>query len=180
MSDIMTVNAGDALLVKEQLWDDEVVEETVRQRRIGPGGSLTTPTSVVCTNKRVFIVNKATFGLRKDYEVIQYRQITSVRFESGIFSSAVFIRVQGYDRSKGLLSMGKEEGQIDGLHHRDAKGLADYLNKKIAMVEEHISKGEQHGQTDNADMNAYALCPKCGHKHGPGTKFCDNCGARLL
>ena len=180
----MPVNANDAGLVKELLWPEEIIEETARQRKIGPGGSMMTPTSVICTNKRLFIVNRATMGLRKDYEIIQYRQITSVRLERGIISSSVFIRVQGYDRDKGLLGTGKEEGMIDGLHNKDAAKLADYLNKKIAVAGEQLlaaKTGQQAEQPAPADssVGAYIYCTECGHKDHVGMKFCENCGAKL-
>jgi hypothetical protein len=179
----MAVNADDAGLVKELLWEGEVVEETARQRGVGPGGSLTAPTSVVCTNKRLIIVNKATLGLRKDYEVIQYRQITSVRLEHGIISSSVFIRVQGYDRDKGLLGAGKEEGQIDGLRNKEARHLADYLNKKIAAAGESpmAANGNQQQQANGTAPPGPGakFCAKCGHSYTPGSKFCENCGAKL-
>ncbi len=179
----MVVNADDAKLVKELLWAGEIVEDTARQRKIGPGGSLTSPTSVVCTNKRLFIVNRVTMGLRKDYEIIQYRQITSVRLERGIISSSVFIRVQGYDRDKGLLGGDKQEGEIDGLHIKDAAKLVDYLNKKIAAAgDPHTiaeQRFEQQAPADSAE-GASIYCTKCGHKDHEGMKFCENCGAKLV
>jgi hypothetical protein len=174
----VTVDAEEAKLVAGLLWAEEIVEETAKQRRIGPGGSVTAPTSVVCTNKRLIIVNRATLGLRKDYEVIQYRQITSVRLERGIVSSSVFIRVQGYDRDKGLLAAGKEEGEIDGLRNNEAAHLADYLNKKIAAVVELPIKTGQQDQVDSA-AGAYVYCTKCGNKDRAGVKYCENCGAKL-
>jgi hypothetical protein len=174
----VTVDAEEAKLVAELLWAGEIVEETAKQRRVGPGGSITAPTSVVCTNKRLIIVNRATMGLRKDYEVIQYRQITSVRLERGIVSSSVFIRVQGYDRDKGLLANGKEEGEIDGLRNKEAAHLADYLDKKIAAAGERPVTTVQQDQVDSA-VGSYVYCTKCGNKDRAGVKYCENCGAKL-
>jgi hypothetical protein len=175
----VSVDAGESRLVKDMLWPEETIEETVKQRRLGPGGSLTNPTSVICTDKRLFIINKATMGLRKDFEVIQYRQIASVRLERGIVSSSVFIRVQGYDRDKGLLGTGKEEGEIDGLHNKDAVALADYLNKKVAVAGERPAMNVQQAPPAEGATGAYVYCPKCGYKDRAETKFCENCGAKL-
>ncbi len=177
----MAVDLKEAEAVKGLLWPDEVVEETVKQRMLGPGGAVTTPTSVIGTNMRLIIVNRATLGLRKDYEVIPYRQITSVRLEHGIISSSVFIRVQGYDRDKGLLKNGKEEGEIDGLHSKDANELADYLNKKISQggaEPQPQARAEEKAQADSS-IGAYVYCSNCGYKDSVGAKFCDNCGAKL-
>src|SRR5271157_4255810 len=117
----MNVDPEELKVVQDILWEGEQVRGTFKQRRIGPGGSVTVPTSVIATDSRIIIVNRATLGLRKDYEVIPYSKITSVRFEKGIISSTVFIRVEGYDRDKGLLKGGREEGEIDGLHNKDAQ-----------------------------------------------------------
>src|SRR5271169_2472068 len=105
----MNVDPNDLKAVQKILWPGEHVEGTVMQRRVGPGGSVTVPTSVIATDKRIIIVNRATLGLRHDYEVIPYSTISSVRLEHGIISSSVFIRVNGYDTDKGLLKNGKQE-----------------------------------------------------------------------
>ena len=128
----MAINPKDAAVVQKLLWAGENIEITARERRIGPGGSVTTPTSIIVTNKRVIIVNREALGVRKDYEVIPYKDIASVRLESGIIASTVFIRVLGYDRDKGLLKNGMEEGEIDGLNNADAQAIADSIDKKIS------------------------------------------------
>ncbi len=168
----MAIDQNDVNSVKGVLLPDEKVQLTVRQRRVGPGGSVTVPTSVIATDKRLIIVNKATLGIRKDYEVILYRQITSVRFEKGIISSSVFIRVQGYDKDQGLLQGGKEEGEIDGLNNTDAKLLADYVNQMIVAVTELPEAADDASATS-------VFCSKCGAKNPAGSKFCSKCGAKL-
>jgi hypothetical protein len=166
----MAVNQSDVNYVKNQLMQGEVVGITVKQRRVGPGASAITPTSVIATNMRVIIVNKTTLGFRKDFEAIPYKQIASVRLEKGIISSTVFIRVQGFDRDKGLLTNGKQEGEIDGLRNSDAIALNDYINKWISGAAQ-ASAGSQAG-TD-------AYCPNCGAKNTAGASFCSKCGAKL-
>ena len=170
----MAVDQSDVDSAKGILLPDEKVQITVRQRRIGPGGSVTVPTSVLATDKRLIIVNKATLGIRKDYEVILYRQITSVRFEKGIISSSVFIRVQGYDKDQGLLKNGKEEGEIDGLNNRDAKGLADYVNERMTAI---MDNGTAAQPDDSSGPPIF--CSKCGARNAAGSKFCGKCGAKL-
>lgn len=169
----MGVNQSDVDSVKNLLWEGEEVEQTVQQRRVGPGGSVITPTSVIATNMRIIIVNKTTLGFRRDYEVIPYKQITSVRLEHGIISSTVFIRVQGYDRDQGLLKNGREEGEIDGLRNNEAEELTDYINKKTSGEFDELPN-----QLDSK-VGAYVYCTKCGAKDSAGAKFCSKCGAKL-
>ncbi len=173
----MAINQSDVDIVKEQLIEGENVLLTANQRRIGPGGSATTPTTVVATDKKVILVNRATLGIRKDFEIIPYRQITSVRLESGIISSTVFIRVQGYDRDQGLLKNGREEGEIDGLGKNDAKQLADIINKMLVTgpVEEF---GQNSGVTPSG-AGGSIYCQSCGAKNSLSSKFCASCGKQL-
>ncbi|MCL4389253.1 PH domain-containing protein [Candidatus Marsarchaeota archaeon] len=170
----MGVDADEVNAVKNLLWPDERVILTAKQRRIGPGGSVTVPTSVLATDKRIIIVNKANLGIRKDYESIPYKQITSVRLEKGMISSTVFVRVQGYDKDKGLLKNGKEEGEIDGLHGKDAKALADYLNSVLDVETQSIEP--------NAPASASSdqiFCSKCGARNSAGSAYCSKCGNKM-
>jgi hypothetical protein len=169
----MAVDPEDANLVKKLLFDGEGVELTVKQRRVGPGGSVITPTSVVATNMRIIIVNRATLGIRKDYEAIPYKQIASVRLENGIISSSVFIRVQGYDTDKGLLKNGRQEGEIDGLRNKDAVALSSFISKKISPTVGDAGKDPDSG------TGGHRYCTNCGAEYEEGTKFCSRCGAKL-
>lgn len=169
----MVVNGEEAALVKDILMPQEVVKFTATQRRVGPGGSITTPTSVICTSDRIIIVNRANLGIRKDYESIYYKQITSVRYESGIINASVFIRVQGYDRDKGLLKNGREEGEIDGLRKDEAKEMADYINSVLGEV----NRVPDAPQPESS--GGYIFCQQCGAQNNVGAKFCSACGAKL-
>lgn len=171
----MQVDPDELNAVKDILWQGERVRGTFKQRMIGPGGSVTVPTSVVVTDSRLIIVNRATLGFRKDYEVIPYQKITSVRLEKGIISSTVFIRVDGYDRDTGLLKNGREEGEIDGLHNNDAKDLADFVNAKI----DQDGEPKQQGTFLDSGVGGYTFCSKCGTKNLSSSKFCTGCGAKL-
>jgi hypothetical protein len=170
----MAVNQEDLRLVKSQLWPDEVVEITVRQRRVGPGGSVITPTSVVGTDKRVIIINKTSMGIRKDFEIIPYDEIASVRFEHGVISSSVFIRVRGFDTDRGLLESGRQEGEIDGLNNKDAAVLSDFLNRKIS--DEASAKTTL---SDDRKGGLYVYCSNCGARMSASAKFCSKCGNKL-
>ncbi len=179
----MAIDPSDVKAAQKILWADEVVGITVRQRRVGPGGAMTTPTSVIGTDKRLIILNRATLGLRQDYEAIPYRQITSVRFEHGIISSSVFIRVEGYSTDQGLLKKGDQEGEIDGLHNADAQALADFINRKLDTTVLGDQSGPPPAQGTPVGTitgkGPFTYCPKCGAKNDPGAKFCTECGTAL-
>ncbi len=168
----MAVNPKDVEAVNKILWPDEKVEITVRQRHVGPGGSITTPTSVIATDKRVIILNRASFGIRQDYEAIPYSQIASVRLEHGVISSSVYVRVMGYDVDKGLLKNGRQEGEIDGLNNKDAQELADYINRKVGDLQSGANVQQ------SADTSS-VYCTKCGSPNPASAKFCAHCGAKL-
>ncbi|MDE1811068.1 MAG: PH domain-containing protein [Candidatus Micrarchaeota archaeon] len=167
----MVVSPDDAKLVKDILVQGEQLIVSVMQRRVGPGGSVTTPTTVMATDKRVIIINRASLGIRKDYEAIPYKDITSVRLEHGIISSSVFIRVEGYDRDKGLLKNDKEEGEIDGLRNNDAKALSDEINRRIV--------DDSSSDAPSPASGSYVYCSKCGTRNTAGSNFCSKCGQPL-
>ena len=132
------------------------------------------------TNKRIIIVNRASMGLRQDYEVIPYTAIVSVRLEHGMISSTVFIRVQGYENDKGLLAGGKQEGEIDGLKNKDAIEFADFVNKKLEerLDAQSVIEKQVEGHVDSSP-GSYVYCTDCGSKNIASAKFCSKCGAAL-
>ena len=178
---------------KKALWPEEKIMVTATERRIGPGGSLITPTTVIATDKRILIINRATFGIRSDIESIPYNRISSVRLEKGIISSSVFLRVAGYTSSgeQGFLKPGEQEGEIPGLRAQDAKDLSDHIEKMIAGMDPvdvdgpvQLPTNKPKNKTnaapqDNSGKGAYIYCSKCGTKNNLSAKFCSSCGAPL-
>jgi len=174
---LVNIDPTELGLVQKILWPDETVEGTFKQRRIGPGADLVNPSTVIVTDKRVIIVNRATLGFRQDYEAIPYSNIVSVRLEHGLISSSVFIRIQGFapTSEKGLLKPGDNEGEIDGLSHRNAIELNDYLNKKLEYKEDIASQSRQQ----HPDGTPGEYCNNCGTKNKAGSRYCSKCGAKL-
>lgn len=180
----MHVDATELGIAKKVLWPEETVEGTIKQRRFLPGGSLITPTTVVITDRRLIIINRASLGLRQDYEVVPYTAITDVRLEHGIISSSVFVRVQGFSTDKGFLSGGKKEGEIEGLKNKDAIELADYLNhkieKRLETQQEFEAKVADNPQRSiDSGLGSYIYCNNCGTKNVSSAKFCRKCGESL-
>ncbi len=171
----MAIEQEDVDPIKSELWPDEKVVLTVRQRRVGPGGSVVTPTSVVATNRRIIIINRETLGLRHDIESVPYDHVTSVRWEHGIISSSVFLRVAGFATEKGFLKgSGEQEGEIEGLNNNDAQELSDYVEKMIS------GEGKPAAAPANAGgAGGSKFCANCGAKLDPGAKFCSKCGKKV-
>ncbi len=164
----MAVSGVDAETVKENLQPGEVVEMTARQRRFGPGGSFFDPASIILTDKRVMIVNRSTFRMRKEFEFIPYAKIASVRMERGVTCSSLLIRMQGTGLESKPLREDVEEGFVDGLSHKDAQAIADEIEKRRA-VEENSRKV----------VSSYRQCPRCGTKNIIEARYCISCGAEL-
>jgi hypothetical protein len=162
----MAINNDEVKGIANLLWPDESAELTVKQKRIGPGAAPLNPTSVVCTNKRMVVINRSAFGLRKDYEMITYENIVNVRLERGIFSSSVILRLAGGQTGRGFLQEKKEEGEIDGLRFRDAKLLADFINRMVVIKE-------------NGAGHSYRYCLHCGTRNPKSATHCSSCGVKL-
>ncbi len=176
----MAIHQEDVDLAKAQLWPDEQIQVTATERRVGPGGDVVNPTTVIATDKRIIIINRNMAGIRKDFESIPYNKVTSVRFEKGIISSSIFLRVEGYTSSgeQGFMKPGEQEGQIGGLRGDDAKALADYIDKQISGD---ITTGSNAmpSPAQKAGGGGYIFCAKCGAKNSIDSKFCSKCGAPL-
>ncbi|MDE1870430.1 MAG: PH domain-containing protein, partial [Candidatus Micrarchaeota archaeon] len=96
----MLVDSREAEIVRHLLMPAERVEGTIKQRKLRPGGDLLTPTTLVATDRRLIIIYRTTLGMRKYYEIIPYRRITSVRIEHGIMSSSLHLNILGVDKGK--------------------------------------------------------------------------------
>jgi hypothetical protein len=182
---LVAINSDDVKAVNDILVPGETVVLTATQRRFMPGGSMITPTTIVCTEKRIIILNRASLGLRRDYESIGYKQITSVRFEKGVVNGSVYIRIQGYDKDKGLLKNGEQEGEINGLKVEEAKEMSDYIGKKLVEIEDAATNQMPADPQPAAPkppantLGAGVYCSKCGAKNPISANFCESCGKPL-
>ena len=105
----MKIDTQDLEAVEKILVKGEKVEGSATQRRLGPGGSLTSPTSVIVTDKRIIVIKRAVFGLRHDYEVFSLSTITSIKLKHGFVSSSIFVRTQGSEADSGKHGMTEGE-----------------------------------------------------------------------
>lgn len=199
----MKVDTQDLEAVEKILVKGEKVEGSATQRRLGPGGSLTSPTSVIVTDKRIIVIKRAVFGLRHDYEVFSLSTITSIKLKHGFVSSSIFVRTQGSEADSG--KHGSTEGEIFGLTKNDAEDLANLINGNLARMEAHNApahkqdahkqdiahkhdaahkqdSSHKHGilhRQEAPDIEAYEFCSKCGAKILKTAKFCKSCGAKI-
>jgi hypothetical protein len=181
----MKVDIRDLEAVEKILVRGEKVEGSATQRRLGPGGSLTSPTSVIVTDKRIIVIKRAVFGLRHDYEVFSLSTITSIKLKHGFVSSSIFVRTQGSEADSG--KHGSTEGEIFGLTKNDAEDLANLINGNLARMEAHNLPSHKHDtahKTDLAHKNDATRKHEISHRHeGPSAEdyeFCSKCGAKIL
>ncbi|MDE1762057.1 MAG: PH domain-containing protein [Candidatus Micrarchaeota archaeon] len=175
-SGIYGVNGGyfdrqDAALVQHLLMPGERVQMTIRQRRFVPGGDPLTPTSLIATGIRLIILYRTSLGLRKYFEIIPYRRITSVRIEHGLISSSIHFHVLGMDKDKPLRT-GREEGVVEGLSEGDAVEFANFINHRILNTDSYDRDIE--GQAEKL------FCRSCGTQESITSKFCRSCGAPMV
>ncbi|MDE1846037.1 MAG: PH domain-containing protein [Candidatus Micrarchaeota archaeon] len=168
------VDKHEASVVEHLLMSGEKVLMTIKQRKFGPGGDFITPTTLAATERRLIVVYRTSFGIRKYYEAIPYRRITSVRIEHGIFSSSLHLHVLGVESDK-LMSTGKFEGVIDGLRPEEASAFGNFINKKISDA-----SPEMQRDLDIEPAATDIFCSSCGMKELSSSKFCRNCGAPLI
>jgi len=157
---------------KDLLDSDEYIVIVAVQKRIGFGGALINPETVVLTNKRLIISAKRELGLRQSYKFIPFLNIVSVKMERGLTSNAIEISIMIYNASEVLQ-------RIDGLRYDDALAIFNYIDKEI-MVHEAKSKGLEGIQAaQNKSIGAYIYCKVCGARNDITAKYCWNCGAKL-
>ncbi len=180
----MPIYQNDVAEAKGQLWEQEQVIVTARQRNLGPGMSPINPTAILCTDKRIIIINRTTLGMRKDIESIPYDRVASVRLENGFISASIFLRVGGFTSpgggEQGFMKKGEQEGEIPGLKKSDAKAVAEYVNRMISGGNLTVTSQTQQNKTATPKAKANQLfCSKCGNQNDAASKFCSSCGSPL-
>ena len=153
--------------ISKELLPGEKVEMTIKQRHLGPGGSVT-PTMLIATNRRLIIVYKANLGFKTVHEIITYNKITTVRLERGIVSSTIHLHVLGVEEQTPMGGNRIEE-EFSGLEHKGAETLASFLNSKIS----------KESRETSGVVEDYAYCSKCGAKAANTFAYCPSCGAKL-
>ena len=146
--------------IKDRLDDDEQVHLVIRQGKnpLKPGGSLFTPNIVFATNKRLLIRNPTALGLRQKVEDYNYSDITNVRLEKGMFSSAVAITVPGMAANRGgdfssmLGTWNRDDaGTIDALSKDEAEVLLKHIRNCIVDAKNQANSNNSSGGTSVAD-----------------------------
>ncbi len=105
--------------IRDQLMEGEQILFIARQSRIAPGGSLTTPNSVYITNRRVLFRNPSLFGLKKKFLDVDYRDISNIRLNQGLFSTEIFLKSR-------FLS---DQIKLPAVDKNDAKQIGAYIQK---------------------------------------------------
>ena len=77
--------------MKSILAEGEKILIIAVQSRTLPGGSLFTPNTILVTNKRVLFKEPELFGLKANIIDMNYRDISNVRLNRGIFSTEIYL-----------------------------------------------------------------------------------------
>lgn len=124
--------------IRHMLNAGEEVVVIARQSRFKPGGSVTTPSTIFVTNKRLLIRNPTAFGLRENVDDIPYDKISSVKLEKGMFSSCISLTAPGLSdmsRGFGVVRWGHGgRGEIDAIPKDKAEQIANTIKQGIEIM----------------------------------------------
>lgn len=124
--------------IKHMLNPGEEVVVIARQSRFKPGGSVTTPSTIFVTNKRLLIRNPTMLGLRENVDDITYDKISSVKLEKGMFSSCISLTAPGLSdmsRGFGVIRWGHGgRGEIDAIPKDKAEQIVNAIKQGVEIL----------------------------------------------
>ncbi len=126
--------------VKKMLMEGEEVLFVAKQGRIVPGGSLFTPDSIYVTNRRVIWRNPKLLGLQKDYNDFDYRDISNIRINKGIFSTEISLKSRFLSDQVTLPAVDKNDASQIGAYIQ--KGMRGELPNQLVTERKTESKVE--------------------------------------
>lgn len=127
--------------IAERLDVDETVLAVAKQSRIKPGGSITTPSIIFATDKRLIIRDPSALGLRQSIEDITYSNLTSARLQKGVFSSSIMLKAPGLSTMSEknfnwmAFAKGSNEGEIDAIPKDKAEAIVEIIKKGIEKAQ---------------------------------------------
>ena len=149
--EIDSENDDEIFQVTNHIGSDEKVLYVVKQMRNIPGGAiLSSPNSIIATDKKLIIRNPTMFGFRENVEEVLYEEITSVKLEKGLFSSTIVLRVPGLSElgrlSASELAWGKgEDGAIDAIPKKKAERLVQIIREQMKLHKEQRQQPKNDG-----------------------------------
>ncbi len=170
--------------VERLLFADETVQFTARQRRVGPGGSILTPSVVVATNERLLLIKDVLMlHIRQDIEAVPYSNVTYTKVAHGIMSSELILGVVGY-YGEDVGKRNPNTVEIMGLRYNDAVELAQLIDNAVIKIkgstpEETVTEFHQDASKIVNKEKWRIVCKKCNAKNDFGAHYCANCGAQL-
>jgi late competence protein required for DNA uptake (superfamily II DNA/RNA helicase) len=166
--------------VQRVLFEEEQVMFSARQRRVGPGGSILDPSIIVATNERLLLIKDVlSLHLREDIDAVPYANITYVKLEHGLISSALLIGVLAYGQATEYPS---GTMTVEGLRYKDALELQQLIDKMIIKLKgksatETVTEMPPRMATSKEKWKV--LCKRCGVMNDFQAHYCSNCGATL-
>lgn len=125
--------------IKNRLDDDEKVEFIARQSKHRPGGSFTTPDTILVTNKKIIIRDPSLLGARENIVSVSYDKITSIELERGVFSSKIIIRAPGFADVMEAISKKVVEQIVEYVKNSMEKIKTESQKKQMLEIRESIA-----------------------------------------
>ncbi len=122
--------------IRDRLDEGEKVAMLARQSRgIMPGKGMVTPRMIYVTEKRVIIRVPTRLGMGESIGDYYYNEITTVRLEKGLRSSAIVLHIPGMtEMSKSSMFggiSGGGHGEIGGLDKAEAEAVYQYIRERV-------------------------------------------------
>ncbi len=144
--------------VKELLMDQEEILLTAKQAKGVPGGSISTPNSIYVTNSRVIFKNPKLFGLTANIIDANYRDISNVRLNRGMFSTEIYLKTRNRADEIKLPAVDKQIAQ--NVINLIQKGLRGELPNQSRIEKIHQKPSSNSNSTTENNEDLYSKLEK--------------------
>ena len=120
--------------IEDRLEDGEEVIEVAKQSKLAPGGSKLTPNTIFATDRRLIIRNPTMLGARQNIEFFDYDQITNIKLEKGVLSSAIVVTYPG---------IRPDDGEINAIPKDKAENILEIVRRAILRAKNESQKPTQ-------------------------------------
>ena len=120
--------------IEDELAKGEEVLEVARQAKHRPGGSSFTPNTIFATDRRLIIRNPSMLGSRHTMDSFDYNQISNIKLEKGVLSSAIVVTYPG---------IRPDDGEINAIPKDKAENILEIVRRAILRAKNESQKPTQ-------------------------------------
>ena len=120
--------------IEGDLAKGEEVLEVARQAKHRPGGSSFTPNTIFATDRRLIIRNPSMLGSRHTMDSFDYNQISNIKLEKGVLSSAIVVTYPG---------IRPDDGEINAIPKDKAENILEIVRRAILRAKNESQKPTQ-------------------------------------